>query len=32
MMKLLARYDVWLAYDLHDATSDWDTLKEVLSE
>jgi predicted HTH domain antitoxin len=30
MLRLLAKYDVWLLYDAHDAASDWDTLQKVL--
>jgi predicted HTH domain antitoxin len=30
MMQVLAKHDVWLAYDVHDAAADWETLREVL--
>ncbi len=30
MIQRLAKYDVWLAYDVQDAADDWTALKEVL--
>ena len=32
MMQVLAKHDVWLLYDVHDAASDWNTLKDMLSQ
>ncbi|MCC6444541.1 MAG: UPF0175 family protein [Armatimonadetes bacterium] len=31
MTQILAKHDVWLAYDTEDALSDWQNLKDALS-
>ena len=30
MLPILAKHDVWFAYDVYDAAADWETLQETL--